>query len=330
MEKTEERALNCWGSRALWQVAPSVVELRKENLRLDPENLMLRTQFSGISRGTESLILQGKVPLSEYERMRGPNMQGQFPFPVKYGYASVGRVDRGPEDLVGRHAFVLHPHQDIVIVGVDEINLLPNGLPPERAVLAANMETALNIVWDALIQPGDRVAVFGGGVVGCLVAYLCGRIPATETILIDSNAHRQRLADVLDVTFCTPQDLTGEFDVLINATASDQALNVAIAHAGKEARVVEASWYGDREVSVTLGGSFHANRLSLVSSQVGTIPAHKAARWTHKRRMAKALELLTDPRLDVLISGESAFADLEADYARILNAPETLCHRIRY
>lgn len=326
----EEKNPNNRNARALWQVAPGAVALREETLSLDQDTLLLRTKFSGISRGTEGLVLQGKVPPSEYERMRGPNMEGQFPFPVKYGYSNVGRVEWGPSELVGRHVFLLYPHQDIVKTRLEDINLIPESVPPSRAVLAANMETALNIVWDAQIQPGDRVAVFGAGVVGCLTAYLAGGIAGTEVILIDTNGQRQPIADALGVTFSSPHRLSGAFDVLINATASDEALNLAIAHAGKEARIVEASWYGDRRASITLGGAFHANRLQLVSSQVGTIPAHKTARWTYKRRMTKALELLSDPRLDILISGETAFEDLEAAYPRIVNAPDTLCHRIRY
>jgi threonine dehydrogenase-like Zn-dependent dehydrogenase len=192
------------------------------------------------------------------------------------------------------------------------------------------METALNIVWDAGIQPGDRVAVFGAGVVGSLVAYLSSRIVGTETVLVDLDTKRQGLAADLGLTFSEADRLDGEFDVLVNATASAGALQNAIAHAGVEAKIVEASWYGDRPVTISLGGSFHSKRLSLVSSQVGSIPASRRARWSYARRMAKALDLLLDVKLDRLISGETTFSELPAAYARILSTQDTLCHRIRY
>lgn len=316
---------------ALWFEGPEVCGLRVEPLGFRSEReVTVRTLYSGISRGTEALIFRGQVPESEFERMRGPHMKGSFPFPVKYGYAAVGRIEDGPRELVDRLVFALHPHQDRFILPADQVTPLPETLPPRRAVLAANMETALNVIWDAGIQPGDRVAVFGAGVVGTLVAYLSSRIAGTETLLVDQNPSRRNLATELGLSFSEAGSIDGEFDVLINATASAQALENAIAHAGVEARIVEASWYGDRAVTIPLGGAFHSRRLSLVSSQVGAIPANRRARWTYARRMAKALELLLDTRLDRLISGETAFAELPAAYARILSTQDTLCHRIRY
>lgn len=331
LEIDEQSVFEGETASALWFEAPEICTLRRGPLgKRSEDEVLVRTLYSGISRGTESLIFRGQVPESEFERMRGPHMQGHFPFPVKYGYCAVGRVEAGPPALRDKVVFALHPHQDRFILPADQVTLLPETLPPRRAVLAANMETALNIVWDAGIQPGDRVAVFGAGVVGTLVAYLASRIVGTETILVDRDARRQALATELDFTFAQVEDIEGEFDVLINATASGEALEKAIAHAGIEAKIVEASWYGDRPVTIPLGGAFHSRRLQLISSQVGTIPADKRARWTYGRRLTKALDLLLDVRLDRLISGETAFSELPAAYARILSAQETLCHRIRY
>lgn len=318
---------------ALWIEEAGRCDLRQEVLPArDEGTVLVRTLYSGISRGTESLIFEGRVPLSEYERMRGPGMDGDFPFPVKYGYAAVGVVEAGPPDFIEKQVFCLHPHQDFFVVPVERVTVLPLTLPARRAILAANMETALNVVWDAAIQPGDRVAVFGAGVVGTLIAYLSSRIAGTETVLVDREPRRQALATSLGLTFASPDDLdsAGEFDVIVNATASPQALEAAIGLAGLESRIVEASWYGDRSVNLQLGGAFHARRLSLVSSQVGNLPLSHRARWTYARRLAKALELLLDVRLDSLISGETPFAELPAAYARILSRPDTLCHRIRY
>lgn len=331
LEANEQTVLEREAASALWIVAPEICQLREERLAKPSQTeVVVRTLYSGISRGTEALVFRGLVPESEFERMRGPHMEGSFPFPVKYGYAAVGQIEVGPSHLVGKEVFALFPHQDRFILPADQVTVLPDTLPAQRAILAANMETALNIVWDAGIQPGDRVAVFGAGVVGTLVAYLASRIVGTETTIVDRDPARRELATALGLTFCEASALDGEFDVLVNATASAEALQEAIAHAGMEAKIVEASWYGDKVVPIPLGGAFHSRRLSLVSSQVGSIPAMRRARWTYARRMAKALELLFDPRLDRLISGETAFAELPDAYARILSAQDTLCHRIHY
>ncbi|KIQ03479.1 dehydrogenase [Agrobacterium tumefaciens] len=319
-------------ARALWIESAGQCAMKDENLRsaLEPHEVLVRSLYSGISRGTESLVFNGGVPQSEFDRMRGPHMIGDFTFPLKYGYSSVGMIEDGPAELLGRPVFCLHPHQDFFVTTQDMVTPLPDNLEPERAVLAANMETALNIVWDALIQPGDRVAVFGSGVVGTLVASLSSRIAGTETTLVDVNPDRRKHVEAMDIRFVEAGDLDGEFDVLINASASSAALANAIEHAGTEGRIVEASWYGEGTVTIPLGGAFHSKRLSLVSSQVGSIPAFRKARWTFGRRMAKALELLRDDRLDHLISGETSFDDLAAGYPRILSSQDTLCHRIRY
>lgn len=318
-------------ARALWFPAAGQCEIRDEALPPPVEGqVLVRMLFSGISRGTENLVFNGHVPAGEFERMRGPHMGGAFPFPVKYGYSAVGWIEAGSAALLGKAVFCLHPHQDVFTVGEAAVTALSDGLPPARAVLAANMETALNIVWDADILPGDRVAVFGAGVVGTLVAYLASRIIGTEVLLVDRNPARKRLAERLGLDFASGEQLAGEFDVAVNASGSGDALTRAIELAGQEARIVEASWYGDRPVSLPLGGAFHARRLTIVSSQVGSVPPARRARWSYARRLAKALDLLRDDRLDALISGETRFADLESAYPAILADPETLCHRIRY
>lgn len=318
-------------SRALWIEHANHCAIKEESLGpVGTDEVFVRNLYSGVSRGTESVVFNGAVPPGEFVRMRGPHMDGDFSFPVKYGYSSVGIVEVGPEELIGKIVFCLHPHQDFFITTKQMVSVLPENLPPARAVLAANMETALNIVWDALIQPGDRVAVFGGGVVGTLIANLINRIAGTDLVLVDSNPKRRIHVQAMGITFAEASTLDGEFDVLINASASGAALADAIQHAGTEARIVEASWYGDKPITISLGGAFHSKRLSLISSQVGSITAARKARWSFARRMAKALELLRDDRLDHLISGETAFADLATDYSRILSGQDTLCHRISY
>jgi threonine dehydrogenase-like Zn-dependent dehydrogenase len=312
-------------SQALWCVAPGRAEIRPGVVG---EGATVTALYSGISRGTERLVFKGGVPETEYERMRAPFQEGDFPFPVKYGYAMVGRVEDGA--LAGKTAFSLHPHQARFRVPEDALVPLPEGVPAERSVLAANMETALNIIWDSQAGPGDRIAVVGCGVVGALVGYIAARIAGTDVTLIDVDESRAALAQKFSCAFAAPDAAPKDCDVVINTSASEKGLQLALEIAEKEATVVEASWYGSTDVSLPLGHGFHSRRLRIVSSQVGSIPASRQARWTYRRRIEKALQLLRDPALDVLISGETAFVDLAAAYGDILADPATLCHRIRY
>ncbi|MDX5401084.1 MAG: zinc-binding alcohol dehydrogenase [Rhodobacterales bacterium] len=310
---------------ALWCTAPDRAEIRPGSLG---DGVLVEALYSGISRGTERLVASGRVPPSEYTRMRGPGMEGDFPYPVKYGYCSVGRVAEGA--LQGQAVFALFPHQTRYRLPEDALTPLPAALPPERAVLAANMETALTILWDSGAGAGDRITVIGAGVVGALVAHLAAQLPGADVTLVDVNPDRADLAKALDLHFAAPDAAPGDCDVVINTSASATGLALSLTLAGQEATVVEASWHGDSAVSLPLGGAFHSRRLRLISSQVGHIPAARLPRWTYGRRLSKALELLCEPRLDVLISGETAFEDLPEAYAGILAAPGTLCHRIRY
>ncbi|MHC1550969.1 zinc-dependent alcohol dehydrogenase [Phyllobacterium sp. K27] len=317
--------------RALWIERQGACALRTEELPpVDNNNLRIKARFGSISRGTESLVFNGKVPASEYENMACPHQNGSFTFPVKYGYSIVGDIETGPEEMLGRAVFCLHPHQTHFVAKRTDLHLVPAGVPPQRAVLAANMETALNIIWDAGILPGDRVVIFGGGVVGLLTAYLATGIIGTETTLVDINADRMNVAANLGIAFALPDNAPRDCDVVINASASSAALDQALECAGYEGRIIEASWYGDKKIEINLGRQFHSKRISLVSSQVGGIGGSRRSRWTFARRLNAALSLLADQRLDGLFSGETPFDTLDHDYAGILGSPSTLCHRIVY
>lgn len=319
-------------ARAFWTVAPGRGEIRGEPLPTPAEDeVLVRALHSGVSRGTEALVFHGRVPESEFRRMRAPFQQGDFPTPVKYGYCAVGRVEAGPEALVGKAVFCLHPHQDRFVVPAEAVTLLPDGVPPERGVLAANMETAVNGVWDSHIGPGDRVAVVGAGVVGALVAWLAGRIPGTEVTLTDIEPGRRQLATALGVDFAAPEQAAGECDVVVHASGSETGLATALSLAGNQARVVEMSWYGQAQPAVPLGRAFHSRRLTLLGSQVGQLPPDRQPRWNHRRRLMLALRLLSDPVLDELISGSSAFERMPDDLPELLAASgDVLCHRIDY
>ncbi|MET0709291.1 MAG: zinc-binding alcohol dehydrogenase [Tardiphaga sp.] len=291
----------------------------------------MRALFGAVSRGTEALVLAGRVPVSEFERMRSPFMAGNFPFPVKYGYATVGVIEGGAEASRGRTVFTLHPHQNFFNIPASAAVVLPDNLPPQRAVLAANMETALNAVWDAAPGPADRIAVVGAGLVGSLVAYLCGRFPVAEVTLVDINPARAELAKTLGVGFARPESAKGDCDLVVHASGNPAGLGTALALAGEEATVLEMSWYGDAPVTAPLGGPFHSRRLRLISSQVGQIAPSHRPRWSHGRRLAAALALLTDARLDALLAPPVLFQDLAQRLPEILDARNgILCQLIAY
>jgi NADPH:quinone reductase-like Zn-dependent oxidoreductase len=319
-------------ARALWYSGRGHAEIRQETLAPPgADEVRVRALHGALSRGTEALVFVGRVPESEFERMRAPFMAGHFPFPVKYGYATVGRIEGGTEGLRGRTVFTLHPHQDLFNVPASAAILLPENLPPQRAVLAANMETALNAIWDAAPGPADRIAVVGAGVVGSLVAYLCGRLPGAEVTLVDINPAREELARALGVGFAGPEKATGDCDLVVHASGNGGGLGTALALAGEEATVLEMSWYGDAPVTAPLGGAFHARRLRLLSSQVGRIAPSHRPRWTHARRLAAALALLGDARLDALLAPAITFDNLPRRLPDILDAGSgILCQLITY
>jgi threonine dehydrogenase-like Zn-dependent dehydrogenase len=309
-------------ARALWYVAPGRTALRDAAVpAAGTGELLVRMLYSGISRGTERLVFEGKVPASEYARMRMPTQEGEFPFPVKYGYSAVGQVEAGSPAMIGRTVFALHPHQSRFVVSESLTVPVPDTVPARRAVMAANTETALNVLWDGEIKAGQKVAVVGGGIVGLLVAALAAKPFGAIVTLIDKEPSREALAKKLGANFALPANAPRGLDVVIHTSASDAGLALALDIAAFEATIVEASWYGDRPVSVPLGGAFHSQRLKLISSQVGSVAPSQRALYTHRQRMEEALKLLSDDRFDALIGDEIPFDDLPQHLPRLL-APD--------
>lgn len=296
-----------------------------------PKHVRVRTLYSALSRGTETTVASGHVPPSEFERMRAPFMDGHFPFPVKYGYAVVGEIVADAGDTAKRRVFALYPHQTEFNIPAAAVCLVPDAVPSRRAVLAANMETALNAVWDGAPGPADRIAIIGGGVVGALLAYLCGRIPGADVTLVDVKPARRELARTLGVGFAAPEAARENCDLVFHASGTGEGLQTSLRLAGEESKVVEVSWYGETKVTAALGGAFHSRRLQLISSQVGTVAPSRRPRWSHARRLAAALALLADPRLDSLLEPDIPFHDLPHRLPQILDPKRgTLCQVISY
>jgi threonine dehydrogenase-like Zn-dependent dehydrogenase len=312
--------------RAFWVAAPGRGEIRSAQARQPSSaEVLVHAVASGISRGTESLVFSGAVPESQYSVMRCPFQEGTFPAPVKYGYAVAGRT------ADGARVFCLHPHQDRFVVPRDAAIPIPAAVPDRRAVLAANMETAVNALWDAPPRIGDRIAVVGAGVVGCLVAALAARHPAVRVELIDINPRRRAIAEALGVSFAAPDAATADADIVFHVSGAAAGLATALRLAAFEATVLDLSWYGDRPVAVPLGENFHSRRLVLRSSQVGSVAPARRANRSRRDRLCLALELLRDPVFDRLISGESPFEALPETMARLVAEPgDTLCHVITY
>ncbi|MFE2040721.1 zinc-binding alcohol dehydrogenase [Streptomyces sp. NPDC059477] len=319
-------------AHAFWLSRPGEGEIRPVTL---PEpragEVVVRTLWSGVSRGTETLVFRGQVPGSQHTAMRAPFQEGDFPAPVKYGYLNVGTVEEGPDTLVGRTVFCLYPHQTRYVVPATAVTPVPESVPAGRAVLAGTMETAVNALWDAAPLVGDRIAVVGGGMVGCSVAALLARFPGVRVQLVDTDPARARVAAALGVDFAAPEDALGDRDLVVHASATERGLTRALELLAPEGTVLELSWYGDRRVALPLGEAFHSRRLVIRGSQVGTVsPAARPGRG-YADRLALALELLADPALDELITGECAFAELpEVMPGLASGAIPALCHRVRY
>jgi threonine dehydrogenase-like Zn-dependent dehydrogenase len=319
-------------AHAFWLRAPGHGEIRAVAL---PEpgrgDVLVRTLRSGVSRGTETLVFRGGVPPGQYAAMRAPFQEGDFPAPVKYGYLNVGAVEQGPPELCGRTVFCLYPHQTAYVVPAGAVTLVPDDVPPARAVLAGTVETAVNAVWDAGPLIGDRVAVVGAGMVGCCVARLLARFPAIEVTLVDVDASRAEVAAALGAGFAQPDEAAGGCDLVVHTSATSAGLQRSLDLLAPEGTVLELSWYGDAEVRLSLGGAFHAGRLGVRASQVGTVSPARRARRTTADRLALALDLLRDPAFDVLITGESRFDELPGVMARLASGSlPALCHTLTY
>jgi len=319
-------------AQAFWLREPGVGEIRPVTLG-EPGHgeVLVRTVRSAVSRGTETLVFDGRVPESQYAAMRAPFQDGDFPGPVKYGYLNVGTVEDGPSALRGSTVFCLYPHQTAFVVPAEALVVVPDGVPASRAVLAGTVETAVNALWDAAPLLGDRVAVVGGGMVGCCVARLLVRFPGVQVTLVDVDPSREAVAAELGVGFALPGAAAGGCDLVVHASATSAGLQESLDLLAAEGTVIDLSWYGDAEVSLSLGGAFHSGRLAVRASQVGTVAAARRGRRTPKDRLALALDLLRDPAFDALLTGSSPFEELPEVMSRLAAGTlPALCHSVTY
>lgn len=297
-------------ARAFWWRSPGRGAVLEEALaEPGPGWSVVRTICSAVSPGTERLVSRGLVPAELDETMRCPYMGGRFGFPLKYGYSLVGEVAQGSPRLVGRRVHLLHPHQDLCVVRDEDLAVLPDDLPSGRAALAANLETAVNAVWDADIRMGDRALVVGFGAVGSLAARLLAFHPGVELRVADIRRRQRGLAEALGFRVHDGSP-GGTFDVAFEASGEPAGLQFALDQVGFEGRVIVLSWFGTRPASLDLGRGFHSGRKSIIGSQVGAVARSRRPGWDARRRRALVLELLGRPEFDAHITRTIAFEEL--------------------
>ncbi|HEX3930372.1 MAG TPA: zinc-binding alcohol dehydrogenase [Nocardioides sp.] len=319
-------------ARAYWLREPGFGEIRPADLPDPGEGeVLVEALVSGVSRGTETLVHDGGVPPGQYAAMRAPFQEGELPGPVKYGYLSVGRVAAGPDRLCGRTVFCLHPHQTAYVVPVEAVTVVPDEVPPRRAVLAGTVETAVNALWDARPLVGDRVAVVGAGMVGLCVGRLLAGFPGLTVTMVDTDPARAEVAGALEVGFARPGDAPDELDLVIHASGTGAGLQTSLDLLAADGVVTDLSWYGDAPVELRLGGRYHSARLGIRASQVGEVAEARRSRRTRADRLALALRLLADPAFDALLTGESSFDELPEVMAKLASGSiPALCHTFAY
>ncbi|MGO4385603.1 dehydrogenase [Specibacter sp. RAF43] len=317
---------------AFWLREPGTGEIRAETLRPPgPDEVLVRTLYSGVSRASEALVFRGGVPPSQRALMRAPFQAGDFPAPVKYGYLNVGIVEQGPGALLGRTVFALYPHQTAYVVPAAAVFPVPDGVPPARAVLAGTVETAVNALWDAAPLVGDRIAVVGAGMVGCCVARLLSQIVGVRVTVVDVDPGKAGVAAALGAGFALPPDATPDCDLVFHTSATSEGLQLSLDLLEPEGTVIDLSWYGDTVVRLSLGGAFHSGRLGIRSSQVGAVAPARRRNRTARARVEFALTLLRDPAFDALLTGSSRFEELPEVMARLADGRQpALCHLITY
>lgn len=318
-------------AHAYWVTENGDGELRPEALpaRQDGESLV-RTLYSGISRGTESVVHQGRVPERVADLMQAPHQEGDFPGPVKYGYLSVGTVEEGPEELMGKTVFSLHPHQDLYVVPTNALTVIPEDVPAKRAVLTGIVEVAINALWEAGPRLGDRVAVVGGGLVGGVLATLLRKYPLSRLQLVDADPGKRDLAEKLGIGFAGPEDAQDDNDIVFHCSASNDGLKLSLQLAGDDSDVIELSWFADKEVTLPLGEDFHARRLNIRSSQVGAVALPRRHRRSNAERLQEAANQLKDPLFDTFLTSECQFQNLPATLVRLFEEPGGFCHVVAY
>ena len=326
-------------SRSLWFSGPRTIEMREKTVRPpEPGEVRIRALCSSISHGTEMLIYRGEVAADLPLDLTLPSMEGSFAFPIKYGYANVGRIiqpgSRVEGFVEGDLVFAFNPHETDCTIPARFVVKMPDKITPRKGIFLANVETAINVLLDAAPRIGERVVVLGQGTVGLLITQLCRIAGAGLIATCDPFEKRRKLSSALgaDIVIDPEAESTsarireatdGEgADVVIESSGRPEALDEAIRATAREGRVVVVSWYGAKRATLALGEDFHRNRITIKSSQVSNLDPCLAPRWTLERRQELALRYLNELRLEELITHTFSFEDAAAAYRLIDERPE--------
>ena len=317
-------------SQSFWLIKKNKSKIKSKEIRYNKNNqtVLVKTLFSGISKGTEKLVANGNVHKNQYQLMKCPFQEGTFNFPIKYGYINLGEIIDGPKSIIGRTIFTLSPHHSIFEISIKNINFIKNK-NIKKYLLTANMETAVNIFWDSQTKKSDKILIIGLGSVGFLTAYLFKLKGYKNLFVTDINTSRKKIAKKLNLNFINFSKIKN-LDCIINTTSSYEILNASLAKLNLDGKIIEASWYGHKIGKLNLGNEFHSKRLKIISSQVSNIPLHMQKKQTYKSRLKIAIDSLSDDKLMCLINSTSKFENLEKDYISILNNKNIIMHAIEY
>ena len=292
------------------------------------KSVLVKTLYSGISKGTEKLVANGKVNFTQFDIMRCPLQEGDFDFPIKYGYINIGEIINGPKFLIGKNIFTLSPHQSIFKISLNNINIIKSK-NIKKYLLTANMETAVNIFWDSQTKKNNKILIIGLGSVGLLTAFYFKLRGYENLYVTDINTNKRKISNKLNLNFVNFSKVKN-LDCIINTTSSYEILNTCFTKLNLDGKVVEASWYGQGYGKLNLGNDFHSKRLKIISSQVSNIPPHMQKKQTYKSRLKIAIDSLSDDKLMCLINSKSKFENLEKDYISILNNKNIIMHAVKY
>lgn len=286
-----------------------------ETTEIDPGKIVtIRSLYSLVSTGTERVVTSHRITPEVAERMSIPYMNGSLDKSFTYGYSLVGEVV-GESENHGMMVHVMHPHQNVIQVNQKDIYHLPMGLDPKLATLISNMETAVNAVWDAQIELGDRVLIQGYGMIGALIASVLKRYPGLELRVLDTDPVKTQ--QFTDHGLIPLGEATSEFDVIFNTTSSQEALQDAFRLTRLEGTVVELSWYGNKQVNLSLGADFHYGRKRLICSQVSHVPSRKQPLWNYKSRKDLVVRLLQEINPTYLLGHEINFQETPQFYQKL-------------
>ena len=289
--------------------------------------LLIQTKYSGISYGTERVVYTGSVPDSQRELMRCPYQEGNFGSDVKYGYMNIGKVIDGPPGFKGKYVYTLFPHQTYYILDKTEVTLIPESIPLKRCLLTANMETAINGMWDTLPSCGDKILVIGSGVVGFLMAYILKSIPGSEILLVDSDSKKNKYSKLFNINFKNKY----KANIIYECSGNAKILDGLSKHVKDEAIICILSWYGDNISKVKFGEEFLSKRIKIIFSQVSKVSHNRSQYWDNVKRRELAIKMLNDDRLDNLIEKKIIkFSKLPLFFSQMNNKQSFFCKVVDY